>query len=367
MSITRRSYLHATAGLMATLAAPAIAAASDPKAKLIRVAASWTFMLNGIAVAPNGRMFASCPRWTDTPSPFVVEVTRDGSLVGFPNADWLDWQPGKSTEDRFVSVHSLHADADNMLWVVDDAVARQAPEVKARPKLVQIDLATNAVVRTFTLDETVAPPGASLGHMRAQGHHAYVSDSRDGALIVLDRETGKARRLLVGNPAVQADPSIQPFIDGKPFRQRSGAPIEVGIDLLELYGPHLYFTCLFGPALWRIPLAALHDETLAPAALAAQLERVIDVPPCAGLMVDRAGTFYLSAFTQNAILRLRPGGKLETVVSDRRVSFPNEGTVGPDGFLYFPASQIHRIPANQPDGISRVQLPFELFKIDVTS
>jgi hypothetical protein len=40
MSITRRSYLHATAGFMATLAAPAIAVAADPKAKLIRVAAS---------------------------------------------------------------------------------------------------------------------------------------------------------------------------------------------------------------------------------------------------------------------------------------------------------------------------------------
>jgi hypothetical protein len=47
------------------------------------------------------------------------------------------------------------------------------------------------------------------------------------------------------------------------------------------------------------------------------------------------------------------------------VSFPNEGTVGPDGYLYFPASQIQRIPANQPDGVSRVKLPFEVLKIDV--
>jgi hypothetical protein len=364
--IARGSFLQASAaGLVALAASPGAARAASGDAKLIRVASSSTFMLNGIAVAPNGRMFASCPRWTDSPSPNVAELMPDGSIRGYPNDYWLDWQPGKSTEDRFVSVHSLHADADNQLWVVDDAVARQAPQVKARPKLVQIDLATNAVVHTFVFDEMAAPPGANFGHVRAQGRYAYVSDSKGGALIVLDRTTGRARRLLEGNPAVQADHSIQPLIDGIPFRQKSGAPIDVAIDLLEISGPYLYFTCLFGPALWRIPLSALQDDALAPVALAAQLERVIDIPPCAGLMVDKRGTFYLSAFSQNAILRLRPGGKLETIVTDPRVSFPNEGTVGPDGYLYFPASQIQRIPANQPDGVSRVKLPFEVLKIDV--
>jgi Major royal jelly protein len=363
--LSRRSFLRTSVIGPATLAiTPNLGVAAVPQAQLIRVAASSTFMLNGIAVAPNGRIFASCPRWTESPSPNVAEVMRDGTFSGYPNASWLDWQPGKSTDDRFVSVHSLHADADNQLWVVDDAVARQAPEVKARPKLVQIDLTTNAVVRTFIFDETVAPVGANLGHVRVQGQYAYLSDSR-GALLVLDRTTERTRRLLAGNAAVLADTTIQPVIDGKPFRQRSGAPIEVGIDLLEISGPYLYFTCLFGPALWRIPLSALQNESLAAPELASQLQRVINIPPCAGLMVDSEGTFYLSAFTQNAILRWRNGGRLEIIASDARISFPNEGTVGPDGFLYFPASQIQRIPANQADGVSRVQLPFELFKIDV--
>jgi len=354
--------------LATTPSAVAALGATPRKMALMRVAASPTFMLNGIAVAPNGRIFASCPRWTDTPSPNVAEVLPDGTLRGYPaTGNWLNWKPGLSTADRFVSVHSLHADADNQLWVVDDAVVRTTPGVTARPKLVQIDLATDTVARTFELDAAAAPPGANIGHVRAQGRYLYISDYGQPALIVLDRTTGRARRLLAGNPAVVADTSISAVIDGKPFVRKNGDPVAVGIDLVEISGPHLYFVCLFGPSLWRIPLAVLQDESLAPTAVAAQLENVAAVPPCAGLMADGKGALYLSAFTKNAILRWRPGRPLETLISDPRISFPNEGTVGTDGFLYFPASQIQRIPANQPDGISRVVLPFELLKIDLAA
>ncbi len=332
---------------------------------LVRVAASPTFIINGAAVSPEGRIFVCCPRWNETPSPNVAEVLRDGTFRAYPNEGWTGWNAGKSTHDRFVSAHSIHCDADNQLWVVDDAVVRQLPELHVRPKLVRIDLATDTVAEVVTFDEAVAPVGAHLGHVRAEAGYLYVTDAKDGALIVHNRTTATARRLLAGHPAVQVDPSILPFIDGKPFRQKNGGPIEVAIDLLEISGDHLYFTCLFGPSLWRVPIPALQDETLTADELGAEVEHVADIPPCAGLMGDADGTLYLSAFTKNAILRLRTGRELDTLVEDPRISFPNEGTVGPDGFLYFPASQIHRIPSNQPDGISKLQPPFEVLKIDV--
>jgi hypothetical protein len=334
---------------------------------LRRVAASPTFIINGVAVSPECRIFVCCPRWNETPSPNVAEVLQDGTFRAYPNDEWTSWTPEKSTHDRFVSAHSIHCDADNQLWVVDDAVVRQLPDLHVRPKLVRIDLSTNAVAEVITFDESVAPLGAHFGHLRAEGGFIYVTDAKDGALIVHNRATGVARRLLAGHPAVQVDPSILPYIDGKPFRQKSGAPIEVAIDLLEISGSDLYFTCLFGPTLWRVPLAALQDEALTAAELGAQVKAVVDVPPCAGLMGAADGTIYLSAFTRNAILRLRRNLELDTLVEDARISFPNEGTVGPDGFLYFPASQIHRIPSNQPDGVSKLQLPFEVLKVDVRS
>ena len=53
--------------------------------------------------------------------------------------------------------------------------------------------------------------------------------------------------------------------------------------------------------------------------------------------------------------------KLQTLVSDPRISFPNEPAVGPDGYLYFPSTQIHRLPPFGA-GASRVLPPFRVFK-----
>jgi hypothetical protein len=57
--------------------------------------------------------------------------------------------------------------------------------------------------------------------------------------------------------------------------------------------------------------------------------------------------------------------KIETLIADPRVSFPNEPSVGPDGWLYFPASQAHRLPFFNA-GVSKVQLPFEVFKLKIS-
>jgi len=56
--------------------------------------------------------------------------------------------------------------------------------------------------------------------------------------------------------------------------------------------------------------------------------------------------------------------KLETLIADTRISFPNEPSIGPDGWLYFPSSQAHRLAAFNA-GVSRVQLPFEVFKLQL--
>ena len=85
------------------------------------------------------------------------------------------------------------------------------------------------------------------------------------------------------------------------------------------------------------------------------------MPPCAGLTRDKLGNIYLSSFTNNAILRLK-GQKLETVASHPRIAFPNESSVGPDNWFYVPACQANRIAAYQPDGVSRVETPWELLK-----
>src|SRR6266705_1701541 len=71
--------------------------------ELVRVAASPEFMLNGVAVAPRSRVFASFPRWTSLAAPSVMEALPDGSFRSYPGDRWNEWRPGASSHDRIVS------------------------------------------------------------------------------------------------------------------------------------------------------------------------------------------------------------------------------------------------------------------------
>lgn len=335
--------------------------------QLMRVAASPHAILNGVAVSPEGRIFSSFPRWMDAPTSSLAEAMPDGSFKPFPGDRWNDWQSGVSPEAHLVNVHSVYTDPENFLWVVDDAAPHHRPHLPGGPKVVKIDLRRNQVVRRYAMGESVVPPGAVLGHMRVLGKYAFITESHFGAIIVLDQETGATRRLLSRDPKTRADPTIIPVIDGKEFRRADGRVQVVNVNLLELSpeGRWLYFACLFGPMLRRIETKYLLDRNLDDEALGPLIEDVTRIPPCAGFTADRRGRLYFSSFTENAMLVMEEDRKLRTLIRDPRISFPNEPDIGPDACLYFPASQIHRLPGFQTDGKSRVVTPWELLRVKI--
>ncbi len=341
----------------------------EDNARLVRVAASERAILNGVAVSPDGRIFSSFPRWMDAPTPSLAEAMPDQSFRSFPGGRWNAWRPGLDPAAHFVNVHSVCADAENFLWAVDDAAPHHQPRLEGGAKVVKIDLRRNEVARVYPMDESVAPPGAVLGHMRVLGRHAFITESGHGAIIILDQETGATRRVLSKDPKTRADRSIVPVIDGKEFRRADGKVQIVNVNLLELSndGRWLYFTCLFGPVLRRIETRYLLDPNLSDEQLSPHIEDVARIPPCAGFTIDRAGKLYFSAFTQNAMLVMGENRKLETLISDPRISFPNEPDIGPDGCLYFPASQIHRLAGFQADGKSAVKPPWEVLKVRIAA
>jgi hypothetical protein len=334
---------------------------------LVRVAASPEFMLNGVAVSPAGRVFASFPRWTSLEAPSVMEATPEGGFRPFPGGQWNDWWPGASSHDRIVSSHAVFADSRNRLWIVDDAGPRVAPAVVGAAKLVSIDLATDRVTRVYPFSAELLPQGTMIGHMRVDERFAYVTEAHHGSILVVDLESGRARKLLEGASCTRADPSIVPVVEGREMRRATGEVPQLHVDLLELSedGRWLYFMPLFGPVLRRIETQFLRDESLSDEALESRVEDVARVPPLAGITIDRKGTLYFCSFTDNAILRMGKDRKIEKLIADPRIVFPNEPAIGPDGWLYFPSSQANRLPGFN-GGVSRVVLPFEVFKIEIS-
>jgi hypothetical protein len=325
--------------------------------ELISVASSGDVMITNAAVSPRGRLFGNFPRWTAVPTPSVGEAAPGGGFTPFPGRAWNVWHPGLPPHDAFVCTHGLHADRDNNLWVIDDASPHHGAMVEGGAKLVKIDLATNRVSRIYALGHDVAPPGSVLSHMRVDERFLYVTDSGFGAIAVIDRETGRGHRVLEGAPCSRADPTITPVIHGKPLVHPDGKVPVIHLSHLELSpdGAWMYFTPLFGPILRRVETKYLHDPHLTSQEIAAHVEEVVRIPPVTGITADGAGNLYLSALTEDGVLKLGPDGTLRTLIRDDRISGPNEGSIGPDGCYYFPNSQAPRV--NRPYEVFKIQLP----------
>ena len=87
--------------------------------------------------------------------------------------------------------------------MVDAAAPAMAHVVKDGPKLVGIDLKTNQVVKTIPFDTSTALQASYINDVRISpdGKTAYLTDSgAEGALIVVDLDSGSAKRVLIRPP-----------------------------------------------------------------------------------------------------------------------------------------------------------------------
>ena len=326
--------------------------------------ATFEHQVTGVTVSEDGRIFVNFPRWAEDAPVSVAELRDDGTLVAYPDERWNEWRNARkqelSADDRWVCVQSVVADGRGSLWVLDPAAPATSHLVPGGAKLVQIDLATNAVRRTIAFGEDVAPEGSYLNDVRfsPDGRYAYITDSgAKGALVVVDLERGAGRRVLDGHPYTQPEADVVVRTDGKPLRRPDGRGAEFAADGIALSpdGRHLYWQALTGRTLYRIPTSALHDASLDDERLIAKVERVGENGVSDGLWIDARGHMYISALEENAVKVRDLSGTddgVRTVVTDERLRWPDTFSEGPDGTIYVTASHIQDmswyVPENPP-------------------
>lgn len=252
------------AALLLAAAFSAHSALAQTPPTLTKVA-GFDHQVTGVTVSADGRIFVNFPRWTEDTAISVAEL-KDGKLTAFPDEGWNSWRNARKDEvpaaTHFVCVQSVVADGQGRLWVLDAAAPAMGATVKDGPKLVEIDLRTNTVTRTIPFDEIAAPQGSYLNDVRfsPDGKTAYLSDSgAKGALIVVDIDSGKARRFLDGHPSTQPDPSVTVTYGGKPLRRPDGRGVEFSADGIALSpdGATFYWQAIKGKVLYSLPTAAL--------------------------------------------------------------------------------------------------------------
>lgn len=333
------------------------------------IAARTPKQLAGVTISCAGRMFVNFPRWVDVPTPSVAEVAADGSLVPYPNEEINAWDktPGEPAGSHFVCVQSVVADEEDMLWILDPASPAFQKVIPGGPKLLKVNLSTNAIERVYPFDGDAAPPASYLNDVRCAHGFAFMTDSGIGALVVLDLSTGKVRRLLENHPSTKAEAGVEPVIGGRPWKFADNTTPQVHSDgiAIDPGRKYVYYKALTGRTLYRVPIAALMDESLSQAALGECVERVAVTQPTDGLEFDAKGNLYMTALEDSAIKVLRPDGQFEIFARSPEFLWPDTITISRDGDLLFSATQFHLMPTFNQD-VDKRNPPYNVFRLKIS-
>lgn len=320
--------------------------------------------VTGVTVANNGRLFVCFPHWSDDHTISVAEVVN-GELKPYPDESW-NGKTGPMSQ-RWICVQSVLADDNGSLWVLDAASPKMEGVLPGGAKLVEFEIATGRIEQTIIFDSSAVPEKGYLNDLRVDTTtgHAFLTESGEGALLVINFKTGKVRRVLGGHPSVHAEPKATLVVDGdKVIDSSSGRQPMIHVDGIAYDKKEgwVYFHALTGETLYRIKAEALRDESLSEEDLVKQVKRLGATPKPDGMVEGRDGSVYLTAIEKNAVVRYDVASKKTTMLmQDARLQWPDSICWGNDGKLYVTASQIHRMPRFH-DGESKWQGPFKVYR-----
>ncbi|MBM7116213.1 L-dopachrome tautomerase-related protein [Archangium primigenium] len=333
---------------------------------LVVAAESREQIWNGVALAEDGRVFVAGPRWTGTRGPALAHLDADGKPHAFPDEAWNAWTPGGDAQRAFVNINAIHREPDDSLWVIDTG----SPDFGGAPlpggaKVVRIELKSGTVSRVYPLGADIATPQSYVDDIRIHDKTGYLTDAGRAGLIVLDLETGAARRVL-DNHASTLAPQDRPIrLSGQTVKAPDGSVLRVNADPLELSadGQWLYFASLHGP--WsRIETRWLRDASLSPEAVASHVEPWADLPPTGGTALDANGDLYFSDLAEDAIKKRTADGRIETVLVDPRLHWVDAPYLTQDGWLWLPVPQMDRV-ALFNGGQGKTTWPIQLLRLKV--
>ena len=333
-------------------------------------------MPTGVSVANDGRIFINFPKWGDDVH-FTVGVIKEGRVVAYPDQATNTFDPHNPAR-TLSSVQSVVVDPANRLWILDTAAPGFSAPQAGAAKLVAVDLATDEVIKTIVLPNTVILSTTYVNDVRfdlrqANEGIAYITDSSingPGGIIVVDLATGESWRKLSGHPSTSPDPGFVPIVEGERLanRQKGKPPTAfiVASDGIALSadGTLLYYCPLSSRHLYSVPTALLRDRTNNEAALSKAVIDLGEKGASDGLEADDKGRVYAGDYEHNSIRQRLVDGQWRTIVHDPRVLWPDTMSVAADGYLYFTANQLHR-QAGFHEGVDGRQKPYVLFRVRI--
>lgn len=322
-----------------------------------------------LTVTEQGRTFLSMQP-LDGPEYRVVELLQDGSTRPYPSQEWASGP--ELGEVGLSSVIGIDSTDDGVVWILDmggegapaQIIAWDSVNEKLHKRLeISADvMVANSFLQDFALD--------------TKRNQMYIADTSLGnlfgepapAFVVVDLETGNARRVLQSHTAL-----LSPFhdveIDGSLMAAKrddgSSDALYLGLNPITIDAANqwVYFGTVNGSAIYRIPAQALADSTMADPALADSIEFYSEKRPSDGMIISDKGDIYVGDVEKNALGMANSDGYKVIAQDDKLLSWADGFSIQ-GGYLYITQNSLHLNPAlNQGDeGASK---PFHVLRIKI--
>ena len=313
---------------------------------------------NGVTTTASGRVFIVHPN-AKPGQPRVTE-RKNGQEAPFPPGPENLYKPGDDPAAGFVKINSIRV-WNGALWLVDvGASAIGKPALPGGPKLIRVDLKNGAVARIYALGGGTTPR-TNPDDVRFHGGMAVLSDAGDPGLIVLDLESGKARRALHHQPSTTDQKPLR-GPDGKALRDPQGKLVKIHADQMEFSpdGATFYFQACDGP-MYRMPTRFLKND-VTDVQRARQVRLFAKTTTTSGTAIDAQGNVYVGNAERLRIERYSPKGEMTVVAEDRRLVWPDAMWIDAQGGLLVPASQMNRT-AGLNGGKERTVFPVSVYRL----
>lgn len=322
--------------------------APSANAQLELVYTDSLYQVTGIAVDTAGRIFITHPYWSDVHKYGVVEVSSIRRTYPYPDKEWNGWKPGIDGKEMFVCPQAVHVDKQNNLWVVDPASPFLQQTVDSAVKVVSFNLRTNKLNRIYYISPEVAGKDSYINDIQVdvKREFAYLTDSKQGAIIVLDLVTGTAYKGISNHFSTRSDTAFNFNPDGKTWAT-NGTPNKVHADGIALSpdGKMLYYKPLTDDKLYRIKTKALRNYFLKTDKKSKKIEDLGHVCTSDGMVFSPDGHLYMGDIVNKQIIKYHPGKKKkEVILQSDQLIWPDSYAIH-NGYLYITISQIHRMPA----------------------
>lgn len=315
-----------------------------------------------VTATDDGRIIMSLHQFYQ-PKYTVVEY-KDNVLTPFPNKELADVDSKAALKlDSVLGIRS----ANGIVWMLDNGMRSGVT-----PKLVGWDIKADQLHQVIMLPSPIAPKDAFVNDFAVdtRHNHIFISDPAGGAnagLIVVNLNTGKARRVLEGHSSVIPE-NVDLIIDKVPIqvKDKSGQlnRPHIGVNPIteDLDNEWVYFGPMHGHSLYRIKAGDLANEKLDDRALANRVERYSDKPISDGITIDKDNNIYLGELAENSIGVISADRKYKQLARNAKLSWVDSFCFGLAGRLYAVVNRLHQ-SATLNGGILESKPPFYLIQV----